>query len=125
MARPKQPQICCSALCRKDIQPWEGGVEIMLYARTSGMGKRRTSKSERLFLCPRCAMRTSLGEMPTPNKPVDLAFFKIVLDLVGAQPDVTDATFHQLEDRRKLVLYPPALPPGEILPPTKELKAAG
>ncbi len=123
MARPRQPQQCCSALCRREIQPWENGVEVMLFARTWGMNKRRTSKSERLFLCPRCATRTALGEVPPSGKPVDLAFFKIVLDLIGADPDVTDATFHQLQDRRQVILYDaPTLPEPEILPPQKRLR---
>ena len=118
MARPRQPQTCCSALCRREIQPWEnGGAEILLLARTYGLGKRRTSKSERLFLCPRCATRTASEKEPTANTPVDLAFFKIILDLVGADPDVVDATFAQLHKRREELLYPPALPAGEILLP--------
>ena len=123
MARPKQPQTCCSALCRREIQPWESGVEIMLFARTWGMQKRRTSKSERLFLCPRCATRTALGKEPTPNTPVELVFFRVILDLAGADPDVTDATYQQLQQRRQDVLYRPALPEPEIIPP-KRLREA-
>lgn len=94
-------------------------------ARTYGLGKRRTSKSGRLFLCPRCATRTASEKEPSANTPVDLEFFKIILDLVGASPDVVDATFRQLADRRQAIIYPPALPEAEILPPERRLKAAG
>ena len=124
MARPRQPQTCCSALCRREIQPWEKGVEIMLFARTWGMGERRTSKSERLFLCPRCGTRYASSKVPSPNVPVELAFFKIILDLVGADPDVTEATFQQLAQRRQEILYSAQLPEGEILSPPKRLKEA-
>lgn len=93
-------------------------------ARTYGLGKRRTSKSGRLFLCPRCATRTASEKEPSANTPVDLEFFKIILDLVGANPDVVDATFKQLRERREMIMYPPALPEPEILPPAKRLSAA-
>lgn len=125
MARPRPMRKCCSAACRREIQPWEKGIAIALFGRTFGMGKQRTSKSQRLYLCPRCSIRTIVGKIPTENTPVDLAFFKVILDLAGSEFDVTQALGEQLQKMREEFLYPPALPVGEILPPTKELKAAG
>lgn len=94
-------------------------------ARTYGLGKRRAAKAERLFLCPRCATRVASEKEPSENVPLDRAFFRIMLDLVGAKPDVINATFEQLSRRRDDILYPPALTEGEILPPERRLKAAG
>lgn len=94
-------------------------------ARTYGLGKRRAAKSERLFLCPRCATRVASEKEPSENVPLDRAFFRILLDLVGAHPDIVNATFEQLAGRREEILYPLALPAGEIMPPEKRLKAAG
>lgn len=88
------------------------------------MGKQRTSKSQRYFLCPQCATRITLEKEPSKTAPFDQAIFRILLDLVGAQPDVTSATFAQLHQRRLDILYPPALPEPEILPPQKRLKEA-
>jgi len=123
MSRPKQPQICCSSICRRVIQPWEKGIEFVLFGRTWGMGKRRTSKSERLFLCPQCSTRNATGKIPSALDPVELAFFKVNLDLGGSEPDVSQATFEQLQRRRQEVLYRNELPEAEILPPEKRLKA--
>jgi hypothetical protein len=124
MARPKQPQRCCSSICRREIQPWEKGVEFVIFGRTWGMNKRRTSKSERLFLCPQCSTRNATGKIPSALDPVELAFFRVNLDLNGSEPDVVEATFEQLSQRRQDVLYPKELPAGEILPPPRALKAA-
>jgi hypothetical protein len=88
------------------------------------MGKQRTSKSQRYFLCPQCATRIASEKEPSKNAPFDVAIFRILLDLVGAMPDVTEATFQQLRQRREQILYPPALPEPEILPPMKRLKEA-
>lgn len=89
------------------------------------MGKQRTSKSQRYFLCPQCATRITLEKEPSRNAPFDVAIFRILLDLVGAMPDVTEATFRQLQERRQEILYRPALPEGEIIPPPRRLQAAG
>jgi hypothetical protein len=78
-----------------------------------------------MFLCPQCATRTAIVEKP-PGKgePFHLAIFKILLDLVGEKPDVVDAVYEQVKERRDEFLYPAALGEGEVLPPAKQLKSA-
>lgn len=124
MGRPRPPQICCASLCLREIQPTESAVAITAFAQTLGMGSRRTSKSERLFLCPQCANRTVSGKEPSKTAPFDTAIFKILLDLVGAEPDVAQEAWKQLHDRRQTSLYGAALVEGEVLPPQKQLKAS-
>lgn len=124
MGRPRESQVCCSSKCRREIHPHEKGIAVTLFAQTLGMGARKTSKSERLYLCPQCAFRVASETMPPKTAPVDLAYFKILLDLAGFDPSVAKATFEQLQQRRQDILYPPALPEPEILPPAKRLKEA-
>lgn len=126
MPRPRETKICCSSRCMREILPTEKAVALTCFAQTLGMGKRRTSKSERLYLCPQCAYRVAAVERePTKTAPFDLAIFKVLLDLVGAEPDVAEAGWELLKRRRDEFLYQaPALPAGEILPPAvKALKA--
>jgi hypothetical protein len=125
MGRPRALQICCSSRCLREIQPQEKAVALTCFAQTMGMGKRRSSKSERLYLCPQCAYRVAgVEKEPTKAAPFDLAIFKVLLDLVGADPDVAQAGWEQLRERRNEILTPPALTQGEVLPPAKALKAA-
>jgi hypothetical protein len=125
MGRPRQPQICCSSKCLREIEPSEKAVALTVFSQTLGMGKRRTSKSERLFLCPQCAYRVAAVERePSKTAPFDLAIFRVLLDLVGEEPDVAQAGWELLKRRREEILYGLALPEGEILPPAKVLKAA-
>jgi hypothetical protein len=124
--RPRQPQICCSSRCLREIQPHEKAVGLSFFAQTLGMGKRRTSKSQRLFLCPECAYRTASPEREPPKTaPFDVAIFKVLLDLVGADPDVAQAGWEQMKQRREMILYQAALPAGqgEVLPPERTLRA--
>lgn len=79
-----------------------------------------------MFLCPQCATRTAILEKP-PGKgePFHQAIFRILLDLVGEKPDVVEAVYEQVKERRSEILYAAAaLPEGEILPPAKRLKEA-
>ena len=125
MGRPRQIQICCSSRCLREIQPHEKAVALTCFAQTLGMGKRRSSKSERLFLCPQCAYRVAgVEKEPSKTAPFDLAIYKVLLDLVGADPDVATAGWEQLQRRREELLYQPALPEGVVLPPMKRLKEA-
>ena len=123
--RRRQPQICCSSRCLRDIRPEEKAVALTCFAQTMGMGKRRTSKSERLFLCPQCAYRVAgVEKEPSKTAPFDLAIFKVLLDLVGADPDVAQAGWEQLQSKRQALLYAPALTEGEVIPPARALKSA-
>lgn len=125
MPRQREPQICCASNCLRPILPTEPAVEVRCFARTHGMGGRRTSKSESMFLCPQCATRTAILEKPpSKREPFHLAIFKILLDLVGEQPDVVEAVYQQVKERRDEILYPPALPEPEIIPPPKRLASA-
>jgi hypothetical protein len=123
MGRPRQPQVCCSSVCLRVIHPDESGVVITCFAQTMGMGKRRTSRSACLYLCPQCANRTVSGKEPPKTAPFDIQIFKILLDLVGGAPDVAHEAWKQLQQRRDAVLSH-ALTEGEVLPPTKRLTAA-
>ena len=125
MGRPREPQVCCSWKCHREIQPWEKGLAITLFGQTLGMGKRITSKSQRLYLCPKCANHLATDTVPARSAPVDLAFFLVTLDLSGKERCVVEAVFEQLHQRRQELLYPEALPEAEILLPPKALKAAG
>ena len=120
MGRPRSAQVCCSSICLREIDPAEKAVSLTVFSSTLGMGKRRTSKSQRLFLCPQCANRTVVGKEPTKATPFDQAIFRTLLDLLGAHSDVMEAAYDQVRARRQAILYPPdrpELPEGEVLPP--------
>ncbi len=132
MARPSQPHNCCQPSCHRPILSNEKAIAVTLLARTVGMGSQRSSKSQLIYLCPQCAFRYATGKTPSPRDPVELAFFKIVLDLAGQWRDVTEAAFQQLEGRRQEVLYPETLKQivlegkteGEVVAEPRQLKEA-
>src|SRR4051794_41061402 len=110
MARPRAAQICCCSKCQREILTNEKGIAVTIFAQTMGMGKRRTSKSERIYLCPQCAIRVATENEPPKPSPVDLPYFRIMLDLAGSGADVVQAVGECHKRRRQEILYPPALP---------------
>jgi hypothetical protein len=129
MARPSQPRTCSAPICRRPILSNEKAIAVSLLGQTVGMGPQHTAKTQRIYLCPQCALRYATGKMPSTRDPVELAFFKLILDLAGRWPVVTEAAFEQLAGRRQNVLYPETLTEvvegkGEVLPPERRLKEA-
>src|SRR5437870_499062 len=107
MARPRQVQLCCSSRCGREILPDEKAVALTCFAQTMGMGKRRSSKSERLYLCPQCAYRVAgVEKEPSKTAPFDLAIYRVLLDLVGAEPDVAQAGWEQIKRKREVTFSP-------------------
>lgn len=116
----RKNEICVR--CRCQIEPQMPAVAISLFCQTLGMGKRRASKSERIYLCPQCATVTAMGDEPPKGQPLNVAAYRIIRNLVGNDPSVVGKAWEELS--RELTAEPPALEPAEILPPSKRLKEA-
>lgn len=113
----RKNEICIR--CRSQIEPHESAVAISLFCQTVGMGKRRASKSQRIYLCPQCAVVAAMGEEPPKGQPLNVAAYTIIRNLVGADPTVVGKAWQELSQSLSA-----SLPPAEILPPAPALKAA-
>jgi hypothetical protein len=101
--------------CRGAIEPQQSAIAISLFAQTLGMGKRKASKSERIYLCPQCAVVTGMGDEPPKGQPLNVAAYRIIRNLVGSDPIVVDKAWQELS--QAIAPDAAALPPAEILPP--------
>jgi hypothetical protein len=115
----RKNEICVR--CRSHIEPQESAVGISLFAQTLGMGKRKASKSERIYLCPQCAVVTAMGDEPPKGQPLNVAAYRIIRNLVGSDPAVCGKAWEELSHS---ILPSRTLPEAEILPPARSLKAA-
>lgn len=115
----RKNEICIR--CSSQIEPQEPGLAIVLFCQTLGMGKRKTSKSERIYLCPQCAVVTAMGDSPAKSQPINAAAYRQVRNLVGTQPDVVEKAYAELN--QCLTNMAMELPQAEVLPPSRTLKA--
>jgi|ERR1051326_2218599 hypothetical protein len=118
----RKNEICIR--CSGPIRPEEPGLALVLLAQTLGMGKRKSSKSERIYLCSQCAVVTAMGDSPSKSQPINAAAYRQIRGLVATQSDVVNEAWKEL-NRRAIADSMPQLPEGEVLPPARSLKAAG
>lgn len=109
--------------CHEKIERHESAVAISLFCQTVGMGKRRASKSERIYLCPQCSVVTAMGDEPPKGQPLNVAAYRIIRNLVGSDPEVAGKAWEELNNAVGIPT-PPALTVGEVLPPARRLRAA-
>src|SRR5436305_4190648 len=107
--------------CREQIEPQDSAVGISLFCQTLGMGKRRASKSERIYLCPQCATVAAMGEEPPKTQPLNVAAYRIIRNLVATDPSVIGKAWEELSQQ---VTSPAQLPTAEVLPPERRLRTA-
>jgi predicted RNA-binding Zn-ribbon protein involved in translation (DUF1610 family) len=99
--------------CERKIQIGESAVAYFMYCQTVGIKRRQKSKSERLYLCPQCAVVVAMGAKPG-NGALNVAAYRMLRGLVGKDPAVTEKAWEELHQ----VSGPhPQLTEGEILPP--------
>ena len=116
----RKNEVCIRCGCQ--IEPQEPAVAISLFCQTLGMGKRKASKSERIYICPRCATVAAMGAEPPKGQPINVAAFKIIRNLVGSDPAVVGKAWEELS--QSIAPGTDQLPAAEIIPPSRSLKAA-
>lgn len=109
----RKPQACIG--CARKIETNERAAALSLFSQTVGMGKQRTSKSERLYLCTQCAVVTAMGDPPPRSHPIEVAAYRTLRHLVATDPAVVEAAYVSLHD----AVVTPALPEPEFLPPAR------
>jgi len=109
--------------CNGPIRPEEPGLALVILAQTLGMGKRKSSKSERIYLCAQCAVVTAMGDSPTKSQPINAAAYRQIRGLVATQSDVVNVAWQELS--RRVNAEAPQLAEGEVLPPAPRVLKAG
>jgi len=80
--------------CNREHDLETGGISLFIYAQTRGLSPRLKSRAQRLSLCTRCAVSLAYG--PSPEGALNVAAYKIIVDLVGLDRAVTDAAWVSL-----------------------------
>jgi hypothetical protein len=76
-----------------------------MFARTVGIRPRQKSAAQRICFCPQCSVSLAMG--PPPEGALNIAAWKMIRELVGADPALNEAAWESLRGIVGL------LPPGE------------
>jgi hypothetical protein len=88
--------------CNRELEAGEKSVAVFLFAQTTGIRPRQKSSARRICFCPQCAVSLAMG--PAPEGALNLAAWEMIRDLVGAQPNLTEAAWENLHGTAEALL---------------------
>jgi hypothetical protein len=80
--------------CNRELESGQKSVAIYLFAQTVGIRPRQKSTAQRICFCPQCSVSLAMG--PPPEGALNVAAWKMIRDLVGADPALNQAAWEDL-----------------------------
>ena len=80
--------------CNREIEPGQKSVAVYLFAQTVGVRPRQKSTAQRICFCPQCSVSLAMG--PAPEGALNVAAWKMIRGVVGADPALTEAAWENL-----------------------------
>ena len=80
--------------CNRELEPGHKSVAVYLFAQTVGIRPRQKSTAQRICFCPQCSVSLAMG--PPPEGALNIAAWKMIRDLVGADPSLNQAAWEDL-----------------------------
>jgi hypothetical protein len=92
--------------CNRELEGKQKSVAVYMFAQTVGISPRQKSSSQRICFCAQCSVSLAMG--PPPEGALNIAAWKMIRDLVGADPALNQAAWEAL---RGLAGFLPARQP--------------
>ena len=92
--------------CNRELETGHKSVAIYMFAQTVGIRPRQKSTAHRICFCPQCSVSLAMG--PAPEGALNLAAWKMIRDLVGADPALNQAAWESLRGILGLLPSPDA-----------------
>ncbi|MGA7907478.1 MAG: hypothetical protein WCA16_08750 [Candidatus Sulfotelmatobacter sp.] len=80
--------------CNRELEAGHKSVAVYLFAQTVGIRPRQKSTAQRICFCPQCSVSLAMG--PPPEGALNMAAWKMIRDLVGADPALNQAAWEDL-----------------------------
>jgi hypothetical protein len=80
--------------CNHQIEAGQKSVAVYMFAQTVGVRPRQKSTARRICFCPQCSVSLAMG--PPPDGALNIAAWKMIRDLVGADPALNQAAWESL-----------------------------
>ena len=91
--------------CNRELESGHKSVAIYMFAQTVGIRPRQKSAAQRICFCPQCSVSLAMG--PPPEGALNIAAWKMIREMVGADPALSEAAWESLQGIAGL------LPPNE------------
>jgi hypothetical protein len=80
--------------CNQELEPGQKSLALYMFTQTVGVRPRQKSPAHRICFCPQCSVSLAMG--PPPEGALNMAAWKMIRDLVGADPALTEAAWENL-----------------------------
>jgi len=99
--------------CNRELGAGQKSVAVYMFAQTVGVRPRQKSPARRICFCPQCSVSLAMG--PPPEGALNMAAWKMIRDMVGADPALNQAAWESLNGMAGLL---PAAEPEQPLQAT-------
>jgi hypothetical protein len=82
--------------CNRELEAGQKSVAVYLFAQTVGIRPRQKSAAQRICFCPQCSVSLAMG--PPPEGALNIAAWKMIRSLVGADPALNQAAWEALQN---------------------------
>ena len=80
--------------CNRELEAGNKSVALYMFAQTVGIRPRQKSMAQRICFCPQCSVSLAMG--PPPEGALNVAAWKMIRELVSADPALNDAAWETL-----------------------------
>jgi hypothetical protein len=80
--------------CNRELEPGHKSVAVYMFAQTVGVRPRQKSSAQRICFCPQCSVSLAMG--PPPEGAFNVAAWKMIREVVSADPALTAAAWERL-----------------------------
>jgi hypothetical protein len=80
--------------CNRELEPGHKSVAVYMFAQTVGVRPRQKSAAQRICFCPQCSVSLAMG--PPPEGAFNVAAWKMIREVVSADPALTAAAWETL-----------------------------
>ena len=86
-------RLCCLR-CNREFESGQKSVAVYMFAQTVGIRPRQKSAARRICFCPQCSVSLAMG--PPPEGALNVAAWRMIRELVGADPALNEAAWESL-----------------------------
>jgi|SRR5438874_10223538 len=80
--------------CNRELEAGHKSVAVYMFAQTVGVRPRQKSAAQRICFCPQCSVSLAMG--PPPEVAFNVAAWKMIREVVSADPALTAAAWETL-----------------------------
>jgi hypothetical protein len=82
--------------CNRELDAGVKSVTVYMFAQTVGVRPRQKSSGQRISFCAQCCVSLAMG--PAPEGALNMSAWRMIREMVGADPALTAAAWEDLQE---------------------------